>query len=51
MGLKTPPSAFLYPEAYVSMLGDLNRGRSSPIAASFSLPIPYEQWGLQRPKQ
>jgi hypothetical protein len=51
MGLKTPPSAFLYPEAYVSMLGDLNRKSSSPIAASFSLPIPYEQWGLQRPKR
>ena len=51
MGLKTPPSAFLYPEAYVSMIGDLNRKSSSPIAASFSLPIPYEQWGLQRPKR
>jgi hypothetical protein len=49
MRLKTPPTHLLYPESYVNMMRDLNgNGRS---VSSLMPSIPYEQWGLPRPKR
>jgi hypothetical protein len=44
MKLKTPPTAFLYPESYVNMLRDLNESTGSIGAVMPS--IPYGQFGM-----
>ena len=44
MKLKTPPTAFLYPESYVNMLRDLNENTGSIGAVMPS--IPYGQFGM-----
>jgi hypothetical protein len=44
MKLKTPPTAFLYPESYVNMLRDLNESTGSIGAVVPS--IPYRQFGM-----
>jgi hypothetical protein len=49
MRLKAPPSPLLYPESYVNMLRDMNESTASIGAVMPS--IPYEQWGLPRPKR
>jgi hypothetical protein len=48
MKLKAPPTAFLYPESYVNMLRDLNESTGS--IGSVVPSIPYESWGIPKPK-
>jgi hypothetical protein len=49
MKLKAPPTAFLYPESYVNMLRDLNESTGS--IGSVMPNIPYESWGIPKPKR